>query len=75
MKVLAVLHNSPYNKQFKRIELINMDKLPEYRVLLTIVEKHEGVNQFISESYCIFNDEVYHYKNGQYYHKNYMDTI
>ena len=75
MKKIAAVYPSPYNNQHKRLELLEVNKLPKNSVNLVAVEELYGTKETGGLPYCIFNNEVYHYKNGQFYSEGYMDKF
>jgi hypothetical protein len=72
---IAAIYSSPYNNQHKRLELLEVNHLPKNSVNLVAVEKLDGTKETGGLPYCMYNNEIYHYKNGQYYHEKYMEKF
>lgn len=70
---IAIIYNSPYNKKYQRLHLLDVNKLPDYRVNLVTVQKFAGTVETGGLPYCEYLGEKYYYNNGVYYHKNYME--
>lgn len=76
MKVAVIIYNSPYNKRYKRLAIVDPNvslSFPNYPVNIGQAEKFAGTIETGGLPYCMYLGERYTYNNGNYYHEKYME--